>query len=110
MSSEESAEEEDNDHRPVLLVKTLPWRSAQVSKVFKALDEKAEKCKSKRAKMQTLERFAGSVSQRLKPTPEFGSTFWGFSQYNLQHRSPVTLPGTLLSCYLVRNTAVPLSC
>ena len=80
ISSEESAEDEDDSERPVLYVKTLPWRAPLVSKVFKGLDERADTCKSKRAKMQTLTRHAGGVSRRPKPVLQFGSDFWAFSQ------------------------------
>lgn len=46
-SSEESAEDENDESRPVLHVKSLPWRATQISKVFKLLGDRAEKCKSK---------------------------------------------------------------
>ena len=76
VSSEESAEDED---RPVLRVKKIPWRNAEISKAFLVLDAQAEKSKSKRAKMQTFIRTPGNTSERPKPV-EFGSKHWGFSQ------------------------------
>ena len=53
VSSEERAEDES---RSALYVKALQWRANQVSKVFKLLDDRAEKSKSKQARMQTLTR------------------------------------------------------
>ena len=79
ISSEESAEDENDENRPALYVKALPWRANQVSKVFKLLDDSAEKSKSKRARMQTLTRLTGDDSKRPKPVLDFGSKFWGFS-------------------------------
>jgi len=73
MSSEESGED---DGRPVLFVKSLPWRRCKVSRFVKQMDAKCEKRKSRRAILQTMQRLPGSVSTRLKP-PGFEPDFWG---------------------------------
>ena len=78
MSSEESGEE---DGRPVLFVKYLPWRAAKVSRFLKQMDIKGEKKKSKRSILQTMPRIPGSDSTRLKPTT-FDPNFWGFCEDN----------------------------
>ena len=77
---EESGEDEleDGDSRPVLYVKTLPWRHAQVTKFLRQMDHKVDKQKSMRAKMQTLPRIMGVASTRPQP-PEFPTAFWGFA-------------------------------
>lgn len=77
ISSEESGEDEDD--RPVLYVKKLPWRSHSVTKFFQQLDHKANKNKSKRALLQTLPRVPGRLSQRTKPVTEFDSAHWGYA-------------------------------
>ena len=81
MSSEESSEEFDKDqvHHSVLKVKPLSWRSPQVTKLFKKMDEKTAKCKTKRGKRQTIPRVLGDTSSRPKPVSEFGPEFWGFN-------------------------------
>ena len=79
MSSEESGEE---DGRPVLFVKSLPWRATKVSKFLKQMDLKGEKKKSKRSILQTMPRLPGSVSTRLTPTTTFEPNFWGFNVEN----------------------------
>ena len=62
MSSEESGE--DDNEQPVIYVKSLPWRHPQVNKFFMQIDDRIERKKSKRAKIQTLIRVQGQVSQR----------------------------------------------
>ena len=62
MSSEESGE--DESEQPVIYVKPLPWRHPQVNKFFMQMDDRIERKKSKRAKIQTLPRVQGQVSQR----------------------------------------------
>ena len=76
MSSEESGEE---DGKPVLLVKTLPWRAPKVSKFLKQMDLKAEKKKSRRSILQTMQRLPGHPSSQPKPCT-FASIFWGFGE------------------------------
>ena len=76
MSSEESGEE---DGRPVLLVKHLPWRATKVSRFLKQMDIKGEKKKSKRSILQTMPRLPGLDSTRLLPTT-FEPNFWGFCE------------------------------
>ena len=76
MSSEESGE--DESEQPVIYVKPLAWRHPQVNKFFMQMDDRIERKKSKRAKIQTLPRVQGQVSQRPRPT-EFPHNFWGFS-------------------------------
>ena len=78
MSSEESGEE---DGKPVLFMKYLPWRATKVSRFLKQMDLKGEKKKSKRSILQTMSRLPGSDSTRLKPTT-FESNFWGFHEIN----------------------------
>ena len=78
VSSEESGvEQTENSPQPVLFVKPLKWRSPNVTKLFKQLDHKAEKTKSKRGKQQTLPRRPGNVSSCTKPT-EYIPNHWGF--------------------------------
>ena len=76
MSSEESGE--DESEQPVIYVKPLAWRHPQVNKFFMQMDDRIERKKSKHAKIQTLPRVQGQVSQRPRPT-EFPHNFWGFS-------------------------------
>ena len=79
MSSEESGEEViDGERRPILLVKPLPWRAGKVNRIFKQLDHKACKNKSKQSKQQTLPRAVGSISTRPKPVG-FSNDFWAFA-------------------------------
>ncbi len=78
MSSEESDMEDD---KPVLLVKSLPWRASKVSRFLKQMDAKGEKKKSKRSILQTMTRLPGPVSNRLLPTT-FEPSFWGFKADN----------------------------
>ena len=80
MSSEESGEEEESgSSRPVLYVNRLPWRHPTVNKFLSQIDDKVEKNKPRRAKIQTLQRVPGRVSRRPVPAAEFGDRFWGFS-------------------------------
>ena len=76
MSSEESGEE---DGKPVLLVKTIPWRASKVSKFLKQMDLKVQKKKSKRSVLQTMQRIPGPVSTRSRPV-HFESNHWGFAE------------------------------
>jgi hypothetical protein len=80
MSSEESGDEldENEDPKPVLYVRSLPWRSSKVNKLFSVLDSHIEKGKSKRALSQTYTRVVGDVSDCPKP-PDFPADFWGFN-------------------------------
>ena len=81
MSSEESGEEldENEDLKPVVYVRSLPWRSSKVNKLFSVLDSQIEKGKSKRALSQTYTRIVGDVSDRPKPS-DLPAGFWGFTQ------------------------------
>ena len=47
MSSEESGDEMMDGKRAVIKVKPLPWRSSHIGRIFKWLDHKIEKRKSK---------------------------------------------------------------
>ena len=76
MSSEENGED---DGKPVLFVKPLPWRASKVYKFLKQMDLKGEKKKSKRSVLQTMPRLPGSISTRPIPTM-FDPTFWGFAK------------------------------
>ena len=54
MSTEESAEESGEDEHMgerfmVLIVHTVPWRSARVVKIFQSLDRKIERKRTSRA-------------------------------------------------------------
>ena len=82
ISSEESWTEigENDVPKSVLKVKGLSWRSPQVTKLFKKLDDKAVNAKSERAKRQTLPRIMGELSTCPKPVPEFGEQFWGYDK------------------------------
>ena len=79
ISSEESGmEQTENGAQSVLHVKPLKWRSPCVSKLFKQLDHKIDKMKSKRGKQQTLPHCPGNVSSRTKPITEYMPNHWGF--------------------------------
>ena len=72
MSSEESDEEligeEPGEKRAVLVVKPLPWISPRLKRIiYKQLDCKAERKKSKQCRQQTLPRVVGL--QRTRPKP-----------------------------------------
>ena len=47
--------------KPVLLVKSLPWRAKKLGRIFKQLDKKAARNKSKHSRQQTLPRILGPV-------------------------------------------------
>lgn len=80
MSSEESGEEMvDGERRAVIKVKPLPWRASRVDRIFKQLDSKGEKRKSRQSKQQTLPRVAGCRSSRPQPMG-FSPDFFGFLQ------------------------------
>ena len=82
ISSEESGEEQEQEGeilRPELYVKTLPWRSPNVTRFFQQLDRKVINKKSKRAKLQTLPRVPGQSSLRPKPVDEFASNHWAYA-------------------------------
>lgn len=80
ISSEESGEElTEHKTNQVLYVKQLPWRKTIVTKFFKLMDEKARARQSKRAQQQSLPRNPGTISNRPKPTTEFGANFWAFA-------------------------------
>ena len=81
MSSEESGEESidgETEKRSVLLVKPLPWRSPRLARIFKQLDRKASRKKSKQSLQQTRPRVVGPESTRPKPLG-FTDDFFGFS-------------------------------
>ena len=65
MSSEESGEEFDENEKlkPLLYVRSLPWRSSRVNKLFSVLDSQIEKGKSKRVLSQMYTRVVGDVSE-----------------------------------------------
>ena len=80
ISSEESGEEVvDGERRAILLVKPLSWRASRVERIFKQLDRKADKNKTKQSKQQTLPRAIGPMSTRPRPIG-FGDDFWGFAE------------------------------
>ena len=78
MSSEESGDklDENEDPKPVLYVRMLPWRSAKVNITFHT--SQIEKGKSKRALSQTYTRVIGDISDCPKP-PDFPADFWEFN-------------------------------
>ena len=62
MSSEESGQEGDEE---VMVVKTLPWRSDQVNRLFKQLDDKTNVNRTPKARRQVIPRtFSGEPSSR----------------------------------------------
>lgn len=91
MSSEESASEDEmNDHlnddsdseeeecnkrkkKDFFLVKSLPWRSEEVTRLMKVLDKKSKRRKSQKSVNMSLERRVGPPSKRLAPidAPDF---------------------------------------
>ena len=81
MSSEESGDEMiDGKRRAVIKVKPLPWRSSRIGRIFKRLDHKIEKRKSKQ---QTVPHVIGNryLRQRLVG---FASDVFGFEQDKIQ--------------------------
>ena len=66
MSSEENGEDCINGEaaKSVLLVKSLPWRVAKLGRIFKQLDKKTAKYKSKHSQQQTLPCIIGPCSTR----------------------------------------------
>ena len=80
ISSEENGEElTEHKTNQMLYAKQLPWRQTTVTKFFKLMDEKARPRQSKRAQRQSLPRNPGTISNRPKPTTEFGANFWAFA-------------------------------
>ena len=80
MSSEESGEEMvDGERRAVIKVKPQPWRASRVDRMFKQLDSKGEKRKSKQSKQQTLPRVVGCRSSQPQPIG-FPPDFFSFLQ------------------------------
>ena len=73
MSSEESDENEDYQ----FIIRTLPWRGKNLTKLLYALDKKSSKTCSVRSKHMTIKRKEGLPSDRLKPA--------GYSEYAFQH-------------------------
>ena len=59
------------------MVKPLRWRAPKVDRLFKQLDSKVKKTKSKQSKQQTLPRALGPPSTRPKPFG-FSDDFFGF--------------------------------
>lgn len=82
MSSEESGEEcgdGKTEKRSVLLIKPFPWRANRLNRIFKQLDRKAGRKKSKQSRRETLPRVIGPESSRLKPAAGFADDFFGFA-------------------------------
>lgn len=80
MSSEESGEEMvDGERRAIIKVKPLLWRVSRVDRIFKQIDSKGDKRKSRQSKQQTLPRVVGSRSSRPRSLG-FSSDFFGFIQ------------------------------
>ena len=81
MSSEESGEDctDGEVAKPVLLVKSLPWRAKKLGRIFKQLDKKAARNKSKHSRQQTLPRIIRPCSKRPKPCG-FTDDFFGFAE------------------------------
>ena len=73
MSSDESGIEEGDE---VLILKPLPWESAEVAHFKQALDDAALEEKSPQAKRQMKPRLRGTHSARSKPCSEYPS--WAF--------------------------------
>ena len=68
MSSEESGQEGDEE---VIIVKTMPWRSDQVNRLIKQLDQKTQGERSSKARRQVIPRvFLGDPSSRIKPVDD----------------------------------------
>ena len=65
MSSEESGQEGDEE---VMIIRPLPWRSEQVSKLLKQLDQKLDAGRTPQARRQMMPRVVSSESSvRSKP-------------------------------------------
>lgn len=64
MSSEESATDEDDE---VIVIRSLPWRSVHVDRLFERLDHKAREQKSPQARRQMKRRVTGDPSNRPRP-------------------------------------------
>lgn len=84
MSSEESGEDIDyvdgeTVKKAVLLLKPLQWRSHKLDRIFKQLDRKSARKKSKQSRQQTLSHVLGPHSTRPKPEG-FAADFFGFSE------------------------------
>ena len=73
MSSEESDENEDYQ----FIIRTLPWRGKNLTKLLYALYKKSSKTCSVRSKHMTIKRKEGLPSDRLKPA--------GYPEYAFQH-------------------------
>ena len=57
----------------------MPWRASRVDRIFKQIDRKANKKKTKQSKQQTQPRVVGSRSTRPRPMG-FSDEFWGFAE------------------------------
>ena len=68
MSSEESGQDGDEE---VMVVNTLPWRSHQVNRLFKQLDDKTNVNRTPKARRQVIPRtFSGEPSSRPRPADD----------------------------------------
>ena len=77
MSSEESGQEEDEE---VILVKTFPWRSDQVNKLLKQLDQKISAERTPQARHQVIRRVIASDPSSCSVPDEETLPCWLFSE------------------------------
>ena len=64
MSSEEKGEDEDRDE---IIVRPIPWRSKEFTKVIKLLDDYIHTRRSSQSKQQMLKRIVGQFTKRDRP-------------------------------------------
>ena len=76
MSSEESGQEGDE----VILVKTLPWRSDQVNKLLKQLDQKISAERTPQVRRQVIRRVIASEPSSRSVPDEETLPCWLFSE------------------------------
>ena len=69
MSSEESGIEGDEE---VMLIRPLPWRSEQVNRLMKQLDQKVESSRTSQARRQVINRVTSSEPSS-RPMPLDGN-------------------------------------
>ena len=65
MSSEESGEDEDGGDE--IIVRPIPWRSKEFTKVIKLLDDYIHTRRSSQSKRQMLKRILGTFTKRDRP-------------------------------------------